>query len=68
MGWSIISTIIGLLILYFIIYSAVKDGIDRSEVGQLLIKKFGDRKEIPPVTDDEIEKELVDEFKKYNEE
>lgn len=62
MIWILI--IILFFILYWVIYFAVKEGIDNSEVGQLLIKKYGDQKEIQPVSDEEIEKELEDEFKR----
>ncbi|MCH1627864.1 hypothetical protein [Fredinandcohnia quinoae] len=61
---TIILWIIGLLILYFVIFTAVKDGIDKSEVGQLIIKKYGIKDEIVLVSNDDIEKELEDEFKK----
>ncbi len=40
---SIFLWIISLLILYFVISSAVKDGIDKSEVGQIIINKYGDK-------------------------
>jgi hypothetical protein len=39
--FSIILLIIGLLILYIVISTAVKDGINKSVVGQLIEKKFG---------------------------
>lgn len=55
--------LIGLLILYAVIYAAVKDGIDKSEVGQLIRRKYGAKEEIIPLSDEEIEKELEDEFK-----
>ena len=61
--WAIFLFILGLLILYVVIFAAVKDGIDKSEVGQLIIKKYGVKDKIIPVSDDEIEKELEDRFK-----
>ncbi|QFF98999.1 hypothetical protein PB01_09230 [Psychrobacillus glaciei] len=61
---TILLWIVGLLILYVVIFAAVKDGIDKSEVGQLIKMKYGVRDEIITVSDDEIEKELEDEFKK----
>ncbi|MGN7408714.1 MULTISPECIES: hypothetical protein [unclassified Sporosarcina] len=60
---SILLWIVGLLILYVVIFTAVKDGIDKSEVGQLIKKNFGTKDNIVTVSDDEIEKELEDEFK-----
>jgi hypothetical protein len=64
MVWGpILLGIVGLFILYIVIFAAVKDGIDRSEVGQLIIKKYGVKEEITPVSDEEIEKELEDQFK-----
>ena len=60
---TIILWIISLFILYIVIFAAVKDGIDKSEVGQLLIKKYGVKEKIAPPTDEEIEKELEDDFK-----
>lgn len=65
MVWgTILLWIVGLLILYVVIFAAVKDGIDRSEVGQLIKKKYGVSAEIVSVSADEIEKELEDEFNK----
>ena len=65
MLWGTISLwIVGLLILYVVIFAAVKDGIDKSEVGQLIKTKYGIKDEIVTVSDDEIEKELEDEFNK----
>lgn len=61
---TILLWIVGLLILYVVIFAAVKDGIDKSEVGQLIKMKYGVRDEIVAVSDDEIEKELEDELKK----
>jgi len=64
MVWgNILLGIVGLFILYIVIFAAVKDGIDRSEVGQLIIKKYGVKEEITPVSDEEIEKKLEDQFK-----
>lgn len=53
--------VIGLFILYLVIFTAVKDGIDRSEIGKLMKKKYEVKDEIMTVSDDEIEKELEDE-------
>ena len=61
---TILLWIVGLLILYVVIFAAVKDGIDRSVVGQLIKTKYGVSAEIVSVGDDEIEKELEDEFNK----
>ena len=54
----------GFLILYVVIFAAVKDGIDKSEVGRLIRMKYGVKDKIDAVSDDEIEKELEDEFNK----
>ncbi|WP_432361383.1 hypothetical protein [Sporosarcina sp. UB5] len=63
MVWGIILlSLVGLFVFYIVIFAAVKDGIDRSEVGQLILMKYGDKDEIVPVCDEEIEKELEDEF------
>ena len=59
---SIILVLFGMLLLYLVIFAAVKDGIDKSEVGKLLIKKYGDKKMELPVSDEEIEKEFDDRF------
>ncbi|WP_210471319.1 hypothetical protein [Sporosarcina sp. 6E9] len=65
MGWgSILLSIAGLFILYVVIFAAVKDGIDKSVVGQLIKTKYGIEEEVGPVSDEEIEKELEDEFYK----
>lgn len=59
MTWgTIFLLIVGLIILYVVIYAAVKDAIDKSEVGQIIIKKYGVKEEIVTVSDEEIEKEL----------
>lgn len=55
--------VVSLFILYIVIFAAVKDGIDRSEVGKLIIKKYGVKEKNVPVSDEEIERELEDEFK-----
>ena len=57
---SILLWIVGLFILYVVIFSAVKDAIDKSVVGQIVIKKYGVKEEIVTVSDEEIEKELED--------
>ena len=65
MGWgSILLSIAGLFILYVVIFAAVKDGIDKSVVGQLIKTKYGIKEEVGLVSDEEIEKELEDEFYK----
>jgi len=38
---SIILWMIGLFIMYLVIYAAVKEGINKSLVGQLIQKKYG---------------------------
>ena len=57
---TVLLSIIGLLLLYAIIYVAVKEAIDKSVVGQFIKTKYGVgvKEEIPAVSDEEIEKEL----------
>jgi len=57
---SILLWIFGLYILYLVIFAAVKDAIDKSQVGQIVIKKYGVKDEIVTISDEEIEKELED--------
>lgn len=60
----IILWIVSIIILYVVIYAAVKTAINNSEVGQIIIKKYGIKEEIVTISDEEIEKELeVDEFR-----
>ena len=54
----IILALVVLFILYIVIFAAVKDGIDRSEVGQLIREKYGSKKEVVAVSNEEIEREL----------
>lgn len=62
--WGVILMwLVSLFILYIVIFAAVKDGIDRSQVGRLIIKKYEVKEEIVPVSDEEIERELEDRFK-----
>lgn len=63
MVWgTILLWIVGLFVLYVVIFTAVKDGIDRSEIGKLIKTKYGVKDEIIFVSDDEVEKELEDEL------
>lgn len=65
MVWgTILQWIVGLFILYLVIFVSVKGAIDRSEVGQIIIKKYGVKEEIVSISDEEIEKELADEERK----
>lgn len=57
---TILSWIVGLFILYIVIFTAVRDAIDKSDVGKILIKKYGVKKEILTISDEEIEKEFED--------
>ena len=57
---TILLWIVGLFILYVVIFAAVRDGIDKSEVGQLIRTKYAVKNEIVTVSDEEIEKELED--------
>ncbi|REB07324.1 hypothetical protein DVB69_10815 [Sporosarcina sp. BI001-red] len=60
---SILLWIIGLFILYVVIFTAVKDGIDKSQVGQLIRTNYGMKDQVVTVSDEEIEKEIEEEFK-----
>ena len=57
---SILLWIFGLFILYLVIFAAVKDAIEKSQVGRIIIKKYGVKDEIVTISDEEIEKELED--------
>ena len=57
---TILLWIVGLFILYVVIFAAVRDGIDKSEIGQLIRTKYTVKDEIVTVSDEEIEKELED--------
>ncbi|WOV87237.1 hypothetical protein QWT69_15480 [Sporosarcina oncorhynchi] len=59
---KIILVLFGMLLLYLVIFAAVKDAIEKSEVGKLLIMKYGDKKMELPVSDEEIEKEFDERF------
>ena len=50
--------VVSFIMLYVVIYAAVKHAIDKSEVGQILIKKYGVKEEVIVISDEEIEKEL----------
>ena len=55
---SILLWIFGLFIMYLVIFLAVKDAIDKSTVGQIVIMKYGVKEEVVKSSDEEIEKEL----------
>ncbi len=64
MVWgTILLSIASLFILYVVIFSAVKDGIDKSEVGQLIKTQYSVQEKKVTISDEEIEKELEDDFK-----
>jgi len=61
MVWgSILLWIFGLFIMYLVIFAAVKDAIDKSKAGQIVIMKYGVKEEVVTISDEEIEKELED--------
>ncbi|MBD7909663.1 hypothetical protein [Sporosarcina gallistercoris] len=60
---TVLLSLASLYVLYIVIFSAVKDGIDKSEVGQLLKAQYGIQEKKISISDDEIEKILEDEFK-----
>lgn len=47
-----------------VIFAAIKEAIDKSVVGQIIIKKYGVKKEKVTFSHEEIEKELEDEESK----
>lgn len=55
--------LLSLYVLYIVIFSAVRNGIDKSEAGQLLKAQYGIQEKKILVSDEEIENELEDEFK-----
>ena len=57
---NILLFLFSLFILYVVIFIAVKDAINKSEVGQIIIKKYGVKDEIVTISDEEIEKEFED--------
>ena len=57
---SILLWIFGLFIMYLVIFLAVKDAIDKSKVGQIVIMKYGVKEEVVTISDEDIEKELED--------
>ena len=57
---SILLWIFGLFIMYLVIFAAVKDAIDKSKVGQIVIMNYGVKEEVVTFSDEEIEKELED--------
>lgn len=61
---EILLWILGLIILYVVIYTAVRDAIEKSEVGKIIIKRLGTKDELVPLSDLEIEKELENEERK----
>jgi len=63
---TILLWIVGLFILYAVIFAAVKDAIDKSKVGQIVIKRYGVKEEIETICDEEIEKELEDNERRKN--
>ncbi|AYC30166.1 hypothetical protein [Paenisporosarcina cavernae] len=50
--------LIGLVITYFVIYLAVKDAINKSDIAKILVAKYEMEKPKPIVTADEIESEF----------
>jgi len=67
MTWgSILLWIFVLIILYLVIFVAVKDAIDKSQVGQIVIKKYGVKDKIVTISNEEIEKELEDDVGRDN--
>ncbi|PYZ97506.1 hypothetical protein CR205_02610 [Alteribacter lacisalsi] len=50
---NVILIILGLIVLYFIIESAVRNGINQSKIGRFLEEKHGMKEEKPsPISDD----------------
>ena len=55
---TILLWIVGFIILYVVVFAAVRDAINKSEVGQIIIWKYGVKKAREVISDEEIEKEL----------
>ncbi|RIU94730.1 hypothetical protein [Oceanobacillus picturae] len=52
---TIVLWIIGLVILYFVIYTAVKDGINKSLVGQFIEKNYDVKEEKKSFLDNDLD-------------
>lgn len=52
---TIVLWIIGLVILYFVIYTAVKDGINKSLVGQFIEKNYEVKEEKKSFLDNDLD-------------
>ncbi|GAQ17596.1 integral membrane sensor signal transduction histidine kinase [Oceanobacillus picturae] len=52
---TIVLLIIGLVILYFVIYTAVKDGINKSLVGQFIEKNYDVKEEKNSFLDNDLD-------------
>ncbi|MGP4064113.1 hypothetical protein ACTWPF_04270 [Oceanobacillus sp. M65] len=52
---TIVFWIIGLVILYFVIYTAVKDGINKSLVGQFIEKNYDVKEEKNSFLDNDLD-------------
>lgn len=52
---TIVLWIIGLVILYFVIYTAVKDGINKSLVGQYIEKNYDVKEEKNSFLDNDLD-------------
>lgn len=52
---AIILWLIGLFVLYFVIRTAVKDGISKSIVGQFIEKKYGFKEEEKPFIKNDLD-------------
>lgn len=55
---TILSVIIGLFVLYLVIYIAVKDGINKSLVGQWLEKKNSENKGEQTFFDEDLDSDV----------
>lgn len=54
---SIILYIVGIFILYIVIETAVRRGINSSIIGQFLEKKYGIKEDKKPFLDDDLDKD-----------
>ncbi|MCG3418206.1 hypothetical protein [Oceanobacillus jordanicus] len=52
---TIVLWIMGLVILYFVIYTAVKDGINKSLVGQFIEKNYDVKEEKKSFLDNDLD-------------
>ncbi len=55
--FAIVTWLFGLLILYLVIYFAVKDAINKSVIGQHIQEKYGIKKEMKPFLGNDLDQD-----------